>query len=170
MAGLSPSSHEGLRFREKLVQVTQLIGDGADSNKAHLTFTPGYAESLATSPETSQQPGTSASLLSPSTTGVGHRWPVFTHFCVLSWWVPDGSKAAGLQAGSSGVTLTAQDDPAILVGSGESREEAFDVHQWGSGPRRPVLPLLRRGCRSCTEQRKEEGLGARTAGGALHLG
>lgn len=79
-------------------------------------------------------------------------------------------KQPGSRLAPPGVTLTAQDDPAILVGSGESCEEAFDVHQRGSGPRCPVLPLLCGGCRSCTEQRKEKGLGARTAGGSLHLG
>lgn len=50
--------------------------------------------------------------------------------------------------------MAAQDDPAILVGSGESLEEAFNVHQRGSRPRRPVLFHLCRGGRGCTEQRK----------------
>lgn len=54
------------------------------------------------------------------------------------------------------ITLAAQDDPAILVGSGESCKEAFDVHQRGSGPRGPGLILLHRGCRSCTKQDREK--------------
>lgn len=55
------------------------------------------------------------------------------------------------------ITLAAQDDPAILVGSGESCKEAFNVHKRGSRPRHCGL-LLHRSCGSCTEQ-KEEGLG-----------
>lgn len=55
------------------------------------------------------------------------------------------------------ITLAAQDDPAILVGSGESCKEAFDLHKRGSRPRHCGL-FLHWSCRSCTEQ-KEEGLG-----------
>ena len=59
------------------------------------------------------------------------------------------------------LTLAAQNDPAVLVGGGESCKEAFDVHQRGSGPRCCGLPLLHRGCGSCTEQ-EEECLGPQT--------
>ena len=55
-------------------------------------------------------------------------------------------------------TLAVQDDPAILVGSGEGCKEAFDVHQRGSRPWHPGLSLISMGHGSCTEQ-KEDSLG-----------
>lgn len=69
--------------------------------------------------------------------------------------------ASQLQMGSSSDTLAAQDDPAVLVGSGESCKEAFDVHQRGSRPRCHGLSLPHRGCGSCTEQ-EEKSLGPQT--------
>lgn len=50
------------------------------------------------------------------------------------------------------ITLAAEDDPAILVGSGESCKEAFYTHQGGSRPRRSGLRLLNVSCGSCTEK------------------
>lgn len=73
----------------------------------------------------------------------------------------DGSKgpfhalASSSRLASPRITLAAQHDPAVLVGSGESFKEAFDVHQRGSRPRHPGLPVFHRGCGSCTEWKGE---------------
>lgn len=73
----------------------------------------------------------------------------------------DGSKGRSHALASSSrlappwITLAAQHDPAVLVGSGESFKEAFDVHQRGSGSRHPGRPVFHRGCGSCTEGKGE---------------
>lgn len=115
-------------------------------------------------PEMTHHPSTSVSLLTTPTTCTGHKKPgISTPFLSLTQgaarvevqtpftcWLPSSTLAPPW------ITLAAEDDPAILVGSGESCKEAFYAHQWRSRPRRSGFPLFHGSCGSC---RAYEGLG-----------